>query len=48
MREWEEGFRIIQNVRNNFDNFTKEDIEKAKLSCKTHLMVANPLDERFK
>ena len=48
MREWKEGFGMIQTVRKNFDNFTGEDIEKEKLSCKTQLMVANPPDERFK
>ena len=39
---------MIQTVRKNFDNFTEEDIEKAKLSRKTQSMVANPPDERFK
>ena len=28
MREWKEGFGIIQTVRKNFDNFTSEEIEK--------------------
>ena len=48
MREWKEGVVMIQTVRKKFDNFTVEEIEKAKLSRKTQLMVANPLYERFK
>ena len=39
---------MIQNARKNFDNFTGEDIDKAKLSCKTQSMVTNLPDETFK
>ena len=39
---------MIQTIRKNFYNFTGEEIEKVKLSCKTQLMVANPPDESFK
>ena len=48
MREWKEGFGIIQTVRKKFENFTGEDIDKTELSFKTQLMVANPPHERFK
>ena len=48
MREWKEGFGMIRTVSKNLENFTSKDIEKAKLSQKTQLMVANPSDERFK
>ena len=39
---------MIQNVRNNFGNFTGEEIENENMSHKTQLMLANPPDERFK
>ena len=39
---------MIQTVRENFDKFTGEEIEMAKLYKDTQSMVANPLDERFK
>ena len=48
MREWKEGFGIIQTFRKNFDNFTGEEIEKANISRKTQLMVDNPPYERYK
>ena len=35
MREWKEGVGMIQTFRKKFDNFTVEEIEKAKLSRKT-------------
>ena len=35
MREWKEGFGMIQTLRNNFDRFTGKYIEKAKLYHKT-------------
>ena len=39
---------MIQNVSKNFDNFTGEENERAKLPCKKQSMAANPPDERFK
>ena len=39
---------MIQTVRNNFDNFTSEDIYKANISRKTQSMVANLTDDKFK
>ena len=48
MREWKEGFGMIQTVSKNFDNSTGEENERAKLTCKTQSMAANPPDERFK
>ena len=48
MREWKEGFVMIQTFRKNIDKFTGKDIDKAKLSCKMQSMVANPPYERFK
>ena len=48
IREWKEGFGIIQTAKKNFDNFTGKAIKKAKLYHKTKLMVSDPPDERFK
>ena len=48
MREWKEGFGIIETVRKNFKGSTREEILKAKLSRKTQSMVGNPPVVRFK
>ena len=39
---------MIETVRKNFEGFTKEEILKAKLSCKTQSMVGNPPEVIFK
>ena len=39
---------MIETVCKNFEGFTKEEILKAKLSCKTKSMVGNPPAVRFK
>ena len=39
---------MIETVRKNFKGFTKEDILKVELSCKTQYMVGNPPAVRFK
>ena len=48
IRSWKEVFGMIQTVKNNFDNFTSEDIYKANISRKTQSMVANLTDDKFK
>ena len=48
MKEWKEGFGMIETVRKNFEGFTKEEILKAKLSRKTHSMVGNLPEVGFK
>ena len=48
MKEWKEGFGMIETVRKNFEGFTNEDILKAKLSRKTQSMVVKLPAVRFK
>ena len=41
MREWKEGFVMIETVRKNFEGLTKEEILKSELYRKTQSMVGN-------
>ena len=48
MREFKEGTVMIETVCKNFEKFTKEEVEMAKLSRETQVMIGHPPDSVFK
>ena len=39
---------MIQNVINNYEGFTKKEVQKAILVCKFQAMIGNPYQKQFK
>ena len=48
MINFKEGAIVIKTVRKNLENCTKKEIEVAKLSRATQLMIGHPPDKVFK
>ena len=48
MQNFKEGAIMIETVRKNFENFTKKEIEAARLSRATQSMIGHPPDKVFK
>ena len=44
MREHQEGVAMLETVRNNFEGYTKKQVENAILARKMKAMVAHPQD----
>ena len=43
-----QGFAMLEIICENYEGFTKREIQQAILACKTQVMVAHPTGERFK
>ena len=47
-RKHREGVIMLKTVRKNYEGYTKRQVKKAILACEAQVMVAHPLDEKFK
>ena len=48
MRNPSETFEMVQTVQNNFEEYTKKQVEKSILDRKFQVMIGHPTKDKFK